>query len=173
MKGISQYTCVRFVARTAENDYLDFQHTLTGCNSWVGRVGGGQRVSIMTDNGSGGTCLRKGIIQHEILHALGFDHMQSSFDRDQFVKINFANVKVIDGQNMSYNFDLEQNQRNNTPYDWKSLMHYGAYDFSIEPGVKPVIEPLDPSIPLSALGQRVGLTTGDYLRLSRLYNCWR
>lgn len=175
MDGIERYSCLRFVVRTTENDYLDFQDTPTGCNSYVGRTGGGQRVSIMTNNAdpTKGHCVHNGVIQHEILHAAGFEHMQSSVDRDQYVKINYANIQVVDGQNMSFAFDIYPSQRNDTSYDLNSVMHYEPYAFSIQYGVLPTIEPIDKSIPLSKLGQRVGLSTGDFLRLSRLYKCWR
>ena len=57
------------------------------CWSYLGMLGGEQPVSI----GSG--CEYKGIIQHEIFHALGRVHEQSRPDRDQYVTIHFENVE--------------------------------------------------------------------------------
>lgn len=51
------------------------------CWSFVGDLKTGQNVSI------GERCDTKAIIEHELLHALGFYHEQSRSDRDDYVKI--------------------------------------------------------------------------------------
>ena len=51
------------------------------CWSYVGDDKVGQNVSI------GSRCDTKSIVQHELLHALGFYHEQSRSDRDDYVKI--------------------------------------------------------------------------------------
>lgn len=51
------------------------------CWSYVGDDGLGQDVSI------GAGCDTKAIVEHELLHALGFYHEQSRSDRDDYVKI--------------------------------------------------------------------------------------
>lgn len=58
------------------------------CFSYVGKVfEGGQVLSI------GVYCDRLAIVEHEILHALGFYHEQSRPDRDDYVKIVFENIQ--------------------------------------------------------------------------------
>lgn len=46
----------------------------------------GQNISI------GLFCDRRFIVEHEILHALGFFHEQSRYDRDDFLTIQFQNI---------------------------------------------------------------------------------
>ena len=53
----------------------------------LGMIGRQQTVSI------GRGCELKGIVQHEILHALGRVHEQSRPDRDSYVIINHNNIK--------------------------------------------------------------------------------
>lgn len=55
-------------------------------------VGGKQDISI------GRGCGRKGIIQHEIFHALGRLHEQSRPDRNQYVTINWHNIEPNKGK---------------------------------------------------------------------------
>ncbi len=53
------------------------------------------------------------------------------------------------------------------PYDIRSIMHYSATAFSINR--LPTIEPIDPNIPLSQLGQRQGFTELDLQHVRTLY----
>lgn len=58
------------------------------CYSSVGRVGGLQHLALSARG------LRKlGIPIHEFLHALGFEHEHSRIDRDDYVTINYDNIK--------------------------------------------------------------------------------
>uniref|UniRef100_A0A8C4WMX5 Metalloendopeptidase n=1 Tax=Gopherus evgoodei TaxID=1825980 RepID=A0A8C4WMX5_9SAUR len=57
--------CIHFIDRTTETDYI-YISPKDGCWSYFGKVGGSQVVSVRK-----GGCMRKGIIQHELNHALG------------------------------------------------------------------------------------------------------
>lgn len=57
------------------------------CWSYLGARGGRQTVSLQNPD-----CLRLGVITHEFMHALGFVHEQSRYDRDKYVTIMWPNI---------------------------------------------------------------------------------
>ncbi|XP_058238123.1 low choriolytic enzyme-like [Hemibagrus wyckioides] len=148
-------TCVQFVPRTNEEDYI---HIVSdqGCYSFVGRIGGMQNVSLQRDG-----CVYHDIIQHELLHALGFHHEQDRSDRDDHVRILLENV--IPGD--EHNFDKLDTNNLNTPYDYNSVMQYSRYAFS--KNELPTIIPIpDNDVPI---GNANEMSDNDILRVNRLY----
>ncbi|NXK39824.1 UVS2 protein, partial [Piprites chloris] len=158
LQEISTLTCVQFVNRTTETDYVYVERGQS-CWSYFGKIGGRQAVGLVKNG-----CMDKGAIQHEMNHALGFIHEQARSDRDRFVKIMWEHIVAGEQGNFG-----KMNSRNlGLPYDYSSVMHYGAYDFSSTPG-KPTIVPVpDPSIPI---GQREGLSNLDVAKINKLYKC--
>jgi hypothetical protein len=113
---------IQIVPWTNESNWIQLVKD-KGCYSFLGLIRiGGQNLSLGTG------CVNSGVIQHEILHALGFYHEQSRPDRDDYVIVNFTNI--ISG--MEYNFDKYTTNVDNfdLPYDYDSIMHYGAFFFS-------------------------------------------
>jgi len=152
-------TCLRFVPRTSERDYVHIMSG-AGCFSHVGRTGGAQPVSL------GRGCVHVGIAIHELMHAAGFWHEQSRADRDEHIMIMYDNI--ADG--MSHNFlkyNLDRIQHLGMPYDTDSVMHYDAYAFAKNPR-KPTIVSRKPG---AVLGQRKGFSEIDKKKLNRLYEC--
>ncbi|XP_078733721.1 astacin-like [Lampetra fluviatilis] len=79
-------TCVRFVARKQELDYINFQ-ALGGSWSFLGKKGGAQSVSLQPG------MVDRGTVLHELMHALGFHHEHCRSDRDDHVHIHEDNIK--------------------------------------------------------------------------------
>ncbi|XP_016317087.1 high choriolytic enzyme 1-like isoform X2 [Sinocyclocheilus anshuiensis] len=158
MKSIAAKTCVRFVPRTNQVDYISIEN-LVGCSSAVGRSGGKQQLSLSVDG-----CASHGIIEHELLHSLGFHHEHTRSDRDQYIWINWQNIP----QASAHNFQLKDTNNLNTPYDYNSIMHYGRTAFTIKSGMETIIPIPNP---LVQIGQRQELSAIDIQRINKLYEC--
>ncbi|XP_036395890.1 high choriolytic enzyme 1-like [Megalops cyprinoides] len=157
MQDISSGTCVKFVPRSHEANFLDIQPKL-GCWSFLGVTGGAQILSLETPG-----CMWAGVASHELMHALGFVHEQSRSDRDRYVTILWDNIL----QDQVHNFKKYKTNNLNTAYDYNSIMHYGRYAFS-EDGDPTIIPKPDPFIPI---GQREGPSPTDIQKINVLYNC--
>lgn len=167
MDGIERETCIRFLPRDDEDDFLAISHGKF-CKSNLGRTGGAQPLLLNRKD-----CFEEGIIMHELLHALGYIHTHSRPDRDRYVKVLWKNIDP--------KFRREFNQVsptvfNNygTRYDYFSVMHYGPTAFTRN-GER-TIATKDSSFQ-TAIGQRRGLSDGDVKRINAKYKCkkasWR
>ena len=72
--------------------HVCFPQIICSCWSSVGMVGGVQELSVANADPQGGTCATKGIIMHELFHALGRFHEQNRPDRDNYVTVDKSNV---------------------------------------------------------------------------------
>lgn len=161
IEEFNRFTCIKFVRRTYERDYVNVI-SRRGCWSSIGRSGGGQSLSL------GRGCEYKGTAVHEMMHALGFFHEQSRLDRDSHITINWQNIRT----DMRYNFQKYRHGVADTlgaPYDYGSIMHYPAYAFTVNG--RPTISMKRRSG--SRIGQRRGLSKVDIDQVNKLYKCGR
>nr|XP_046240431.1 low choriolytic enzyme-like [Scatophagus argus] len=157
LRSFAESTCIRFTPLNGQRDFVDIQ-SRSGCYSFVGRRGGAQVVSLSRQG-----CVFQQVIQHELLHALGFNHEQTRSDRDQHVQILLNNVI----QGMEHNFRKIPTINLDTPYDYNSVMHYGRFAFSRNR--QPTIIPIpDNNV---AIGRATAMSPIDILRVNRLYRC--
>jgi hypothetical protein len=158
MAMISTRSAIRFVARTNQSNYVNFMAG-SGCWSYVGMIGGKQDLSL----GSG--CEYGYVVAHEIMHALGWQHEHQRSDRDEYLRINVANI--ISG--MEYNFDKLPANRADAfgAYDFNSLMHYDAYAFSSNR--QPTMVPVSSSVALNSFGRATNLSAGDIAAINHYY----
>ncbi|XP_077419214.1 high choriolytic enzyme 1-like [Vanacampus margaritifer] len=157
LRSFAASTCIRFTPRNRQRDFVDIL-SRSGCYSFVGRRGGGQTVSL---NRRG--CVYEKIVQHELLHALGFNHEQTRSDRDNHVRIVLQNVQ----SGMENNF-MKLNTRNlGTPYDYNSVMQYGRFAFS-KNGQATIVPIPDNNVPI---GRADKMSPIDIRRVNILYNC--
>ncbi|KAB1261381.1 Meprin A subunit alpha [Camelus dromedarius] len=154
-------SCVDFKPYEGESSYIIFQK-FDGCWSEVGNLHVGQNLSI------GEGCDYKAIIEHEILHALGFYHEQSRTDRDDYVNIWWD--EILPGYQHNFNTYTDNIITDlNTPYDYESLMHYQPFSFNKNDSI-PTITAKIPEFN-SIIGQRLDFSAVDLERLNRMYNC--
>lgn len=136
-----------------------------GCYSSIGWLNGVQYYNLQIyplDTG----CFRLGTIVHEFLHTLGFFHMQSAANRDEYVRIEFDNIE----KGMEFNFekyDEDYIDDYDEEYDYGSILHYHAYSFSVN-GEKTIIPLRDEG---AIIGQRRGMSRSDIGKLNTMYRC--
>lgn len=110
-------TCIEFIERTNESDFVKFIKR-DGCYTYVGYRPGENVISL------GSQCVNTGTILHETLHKLGFDHEHSRSDRDQNIHVLLNNTRLGDQFELTSRHqetDLE------APYDFNSIVHYTSY----------------------------------------------
>ncbi|GAV09067.1 hypothetical protein RvY_18665 [Ramazzottius varieornatus] len=159
LRDIMAKTCIVFVPRRSEADYISFVNRGLGCSSYVARVGGEQLIDLMV-----GCLSMLGEIQHEVMHALGFFHEQSRTDRDKYVTIVWANlIPGTEDQFRTYRTD-----NLDMPYDYDSIMHYGWNYFAADRTRATIV----PKTARSAeLGTRKIISDWDVEKINRLYEC--
>ncbi len=164
-EAIAEYngrTKLCLVRRTNQEDYVKivFSTTIKGAGlSEVGQQGGEQQLYLSST-------ATKGTLMHEMLHAAGYYHEQSREDRDQFIKINKANIKA----GLENNFQIEEGIPRSA-YDYCSIMHYSATAFS--KNKLPTIECLQNGMVVPCppcLGNRQDFTDADIKGIDWFYS---
>ncbi|KAA0723451.1 High choriolytic enzyme 1 [Triplophysa tibetana] len=155
LRSFHKSTCIRFTPHNGQRHFVNIK-SVSGCYSYIGRQGGGQVVSLDRRG-----CVYHSIVQHELLHALGFHHEQNRSDRDGYVQILLENVQP----EMRYNFQKENTNNLGTPYDYNSVMHYprDAFSWNRQPTIIPIPNPN------VVIGEAKQMSPNDIQRINRLY----
>ncbi|CAD5119879.1 DgyrCDS8464 [Dimorphilus gyrociliatus] len=157
-------TCLRFkeVKEYEKHDeFLNLEFS-NGCSSYVGNIYGnsqeGQYLSLSEP------CLNDWPrLAHEIGHAVGFWHEHQRNDRDDYVEIRQKNF--YPDESLFYQIILKKDTDDLVPYDYASLMHYGAY---VGGKHKKTIAPHNPIFD-KTIGQLVGLSFLDSKLINEVY----
>lgn len=132
IRYIEEQTNARFYDSTGEPDrhpygfaYPNIVFTASDRNqSYIGKIGGNQPLFLYNFN-------IRGIIVHEICHALGMYHEQSRADRDEYINVHYENIdpKFHDQfQKVGRNYYIRG------IFDFQSVMLYASDYFSIGSG---------------------------------------
>uniref|UniRef100_A0A0B7A8H7 Metalloendopeptidase n=1 Tax=Arion vulgaris TaxID=1028688 RepID=A0A0B7A8H7_9EUPU len=156
------YTCITFSpARSSDSNFVSFEDG-TGCSSYVGMNRGKHPIALA------GGCRQKGVIAHEIGHAVGFYHEQNRPDRDDYITIQYDNII---SPNLNHNFQKYPYSAVSTykvPYDYTSIMHYGGRAFS--GNGQYTIRTRNPAFQ-EVIGNREGLSFNDIKLANIMYSC--
>nr|XP_049698708.1 seminal metalloprotease 1-like [Helicoverpa armigera] len=167
MAEIEEHTCIRFRRKTRFDRNYVLVTGRQGCYATLGYWDdmGMHTMNIGTANPGEG-CFINAIIIHEWLHIIGFEHLHSTHDRDDYVQILWENM-VPDGHYNFEKFDTDTVDNMEVPYEYASTMHYDRYGYS-ENG-KPTMLPIYNDY--GRMGQVDYVTEWDWLRVNRHYNC--
>ena len=160
MKEIESKTCVRFRPRLLSRDYINLGKG-SGCYSVIGRQGGSQILSL------GQGCESHTTILHELLHAIGFEHMHSHRDRDIYLKIRWENIP----RDKWRQFEVVSllGYKTILPFDYDSVMLYGPRTFGSNGKIS--MESKLESKRVLEMSEKKGLSQGDIDGINRLYLC--
>ena len=164
-------TNMRFVPRTIETDYVYFIGVDPNSNfcgaSYVGRIGGSQRIELNPH------CTDLGTALHEITHALGFLHEHQRSDRDNYITLSPPCPNTTDKE-YSDNYGIQPT----IPfagYDLASIMHYGSSScLAAKPFAQIPISRCENGYGVNnylvySIGQRCALSNGDHAALDYFY----
>lgn len=169
MKMLENVTCIRFVNRTDERDYVTITGDADLCSSMVGRRRGEQIIKLGQNNKPiGRGCFKITSIMHEIIHTLGFYHLHIGPDRDKHVKIVWENVDPERKHKLKIQAGYDELTDFDVGFDVDSIMLYKERAFSVN-GHR-TIKTIDKKL-RNRIGQRERISDGDILRINRMYKC--
>ncbi|XP_055350541.1 high choriolytic enzyme 1-like [Paramacrobiotus metropolitanus] len=160
MDEIHSNTCIRFVPRTNEEDFVQISAGLD-CHTPIGKKGKEQVLVVQIP-----FCLERRKLLRQLLRVLGLPNEQSRPDRDQYITINLSNVAVLDAPIFAKLNATELDlPLDDLPYDYNSIMHADA-EYKALNNTIPTIIPLENGV---TVGKATGLSSVDIMKLNLLY----
>ncbi|KAG0009425.1 hypothetical protein BGZ81_003395 [Podila clonocystis] len=169
MRGIERWNqvlgdCLPLRPRQpSDRDYINVYNG-AGCSSMVGRVGGGQALSLRVNS-----CEYRGTVIHEFLHAAGLIHTQKRPDRDNFITMHWGNI--VESWKSQFTKESSRNIGKYTDYDIYSIMHYSYRHPAWSINNRPGFTSKNPNVDYRRIGNGDDFTKSDVLAIRRMYKC--
>ncbi|KAG0206303.1 hypothetical protein BGX28_002249 [Mortierella sp. GBA30] len=169
MRGIQRWNqvlgdCLPLQPRQpSDRDYVNVYNG-GGCSSVVGRVGGGQALSLSVNG-----CVHRGVVIHEFLHAAGLIHTQKRPDRDNYITMHWENI--VDSWKSQFTKESSSNIGKYSEYDIYSIMHYANRHPSWSINNQPGFTSKNPNVDYRRIGNGDDFTQSDVLAIRRMYRC--
>jgi len=170
---IQNSTCLRYIPRTVEINYVVIRSNYSGCFSrGVGMRGGAQELNLESPG-----CNIRSTAAHELLHAAGLYHEHARADRDDYIYVDFSNICKENQQNYIRCDQIKAPLKDGCnsygfPYNVKSIMHYmglvsdPAYAVNTS---KPIMTSRDPKNPIPQTDNDM-ITVEDAGKINTMYN---
>ncbi|OQV16480.1 putative Low choriolytic enzyme [Hypsibius exemplaris] len=159
MDEIEAVSCIKFVPRKDERDFLDISAGFD-CSTVTGHRGQAQVLVLQIP-----FCLERRKLLRQLLHTLGLPNEQLRPDRDDHVKINWGNINPLDATLFFTKLNTTDLPLSELPYDYNSILHADANYRALKP-TEPTIIPLEAG---TTVGKATGLSALDIAKLNVLY----
>lgn len=128
LKHIEEKTGLKFIPYDNQPDAILFQKGKEHCLSALGRLGGVQPIRLSDSCGWHE-------ITHEVMHALGFIHEHSRFDRNDYIAVEWQNIE--EKYHMQFEIFAEDlaGPAKHSPFDYHSIMLYEKNFFAKDKGL--------------------------------------
>lgn len=133
MSTIQDVSCVRFIdVKDEKTKHYVLIKKGNACSSKIGMRRSGPQQMIIDGN-----LCTKGSVIHELLHCLGFLHMHTANERDEYININWNNIR--DDAKLNFKQFVAHVSMFSTEYDYDSITHYSSIAFAKNKSIPTII----------------------------------
>lgn len=155
-------SCVVFrekIGSTESGIYADIGVHERNCQSTIGRDPDFPTSLVQLAPG----CFNMGTLVHELMHLIGFHHLHLRSDRDEYLDVH--NENLVD----SFSAIHPASEQILTPWDYTSIMLYGAKEYSYN-GEAVLVAKKNGTL-LKNVREKPGLSPLDAVAIQALYKC--
>ncbi|XP_055354887.1 hatching enzyme 1.2-like [Paramacrobiotus metropolitanus] len=155
---LESQTCLRFPVKSNEKNYTLFTKG-PACAANVGMQG--KRQYVFLSKG----CFTPARVARQLMHVLGFHSELNRPDRDQYIEINWQNIRT--GFVRSFSKYLpEAFLTLDFPFDFESVSHFDGNKFANDPDTWTVRSKSDPN---EHLGSSNSFSASDMAKVNKIY----